>query len=67
MNIVTGTTYGGEPVGWHQAEWVTMNPGVKAIRYETDYDLTVLLANLSIAGGLELATMRAQQFVKEAP
>lgn len=55
MNIVTGTTYGGQPVGWHRAEWVTTSIGMKAIRYETDYDLTVLLANLSIAGGLELA------------
>jgi len=58
VNIITSTTYGDDPAIWHRAEWVLTGPGMKAIRYETDYDLTVLLANLSIAGGLELAWRR---------
>jgi hypothetical protein len=57
MNIITHVRYGGgsDPLTWHRAEWVTTGAGVRAIRYETDYDLTTLLRNLSVAGGLALA------------
>lgn len=55
MNIVTWTVYGGEPTGWHRAEWVTRSPGVRAIRYETDFDLTCFLRNVAVAGALATA------------
>ena len=54
-NIVTWTEYGGSPTGWHRAEWVTRSPGIRAIRYETDFDLTCLFRNIAIAGGLATA------------
>lgn len=56
VNSVTRTEYGAEPgYRWHRAEWVTRGPGVRAIRYQTDYDLTVFLRNVAVAGGLEVA------------
>lgn len=59
MNIVTSTIYADAPVRadgtprWHRAQWEALKSGMRAIRYETDYDLTTLLHNL--AGGLERA------------
>lgn len=54
-NIVTGVTYNNPPVDWHRAEWVTVSPGHRALRYEIDYDLTTLLHNLAVAGALTKA------------
>jgi hypothetical protein len=59
VNIVTWTEYAerGKPTpeGWHRAEWVTLSPGLRAIRYETDFDVSIFLHNVSIAGALSLA------------
>lgn len=51
--MITWTVYGDEPPNWHRAEWVTLRPGLRAIRYETDYDVSILFHNLAVVGGLE--------------
>lgn len=56
MNIIVRTEYGREPAyHWHRAEWVAIEPGVRKIRYETDFDVTILLRNIAVAGGLTKA------------
>ena len=55
MNIVTTNAFGDEPSGWIRAEWVTLRPGVRMIRYQTDYDLTVFLRNIAVVGALARA------------
>lgn len=50
--IITVCTYGAEPAHWNYCEWVFTEPGVKKIRYQTNYDLTILLHNLYVVMGL---------------
>lgn len=52
VNVVTTNVFGDEPDGWVRAEWVTPRPGVRMIRYQTDYDLSIFLRNVAVAGAL---------------
>lgn len=55
MNVITHMAYGGDPgASWDRAERV-IDDGVRGIRYETDYDVTALLHNFAVAGGLAAA------------
>ena len=54
-NIVTAAAHIDEPENWHRCEWVTQRQGSRVLRYQTDYDLSIFLRNVAVAGALELA------------
>lgn len=52
MNIITATVIsrGRAPEGWRRAEWTA-----RGVEWHIDYDITILLANIAVAGALSRA------------
>lgn len=65
--IITVVTYGDYYLDsqWDRGGWVATGPGTMALKWETDFDLSIVLRNIAVVIALSAAEQRGREWIPD--